>query len=94
MILLQFGLLTVMNSTGLNNDLINERFYAAREFYEAQWHIQCPVNKNDPVTDDALPLCLILDTRFQQLQTCNWWKQQETVPAQQQTMLLEACLTK
>ena len=78
-------LLSVVTSLALTSsssqDLVNERFIAARGYYEALWKINCPKEVSEVNIDEStLKLCLILDTRFEDQQTCHWWYALDTKP--------------
>ncbi len=63
----------VLNSSN-SQDLVNERFVAPREYYEELWQINCPKEVSERlIAENTLALCVVLDTRFEQQQTCDWW---------------------
>ena len=66
----------VLSSTN-SQDLVNERFVAPREKYEELWQINCPKPATDSIQPElTLQLCMVLDARFEQSQTCDWWQNQ------------------
>ncbi len=62
-------------SSSVNQDIVNERFVASRDYYEELWDVHCPKEVDDvPPPVEDIVLCLILDARFEQSQTCDWWR--------------------
>ena len=86
--------LSVVLGASSTDDRVNERFTATRDYYEAQWKIYCPKEVADGVADpQTVSLCLVLDARFDQNQTCNWWhtKNSKYIEPETAQLLSDAC---